>query len=702
MTSAVDLPGATCADPCSLRQAIGAANAAPGPDNITFAIGSGPVVLAIADPLPVITGPLAIEGDRQPGTEPLPRITLDGSSTPTGTHGLVAQGPIALEIDALEIRHFPGHGVLLDGTVGSSVGGTGALQGSLIHHNGLDGVAITGAAATGNRVLGTRLFDNGGLGIDLGDDGNGGGGGCPVGGPVAGVPNGGQCVTGPDPVGAGPSPQLSASFAAPAGPVRVEFFWSDDCRFDGEFVAQARELIGAVDVDQATIPWGPGSATTNSTRPLSGGFVTATVTSLSGTSDLGPCTMVEVPTDLAISPEPHPAVVVAGQPAELVVNVTNEGPVDHEAALVAIQLSSGSASITAVSASVPAACSVVDGTIGICMGVALDVGSGATVSVTLVPSGAGDLVLDVGVLESLTSVDPDPSDNRASISLTAIEDANGDGIADGLQPGGTPTGSFLDDSIVPPTSGSVVSTGGLDVLILDASDPLEGVRVIVGPGAPGTQVELSVCGGFPVFVDQGSDLTGTCGSVTIAVLTGRATVVLGDGLATVTIPADGSARVVDNGNGTFAVENLGDPLTGPAILITVDGVTSEVGAGDTVTAAAWDFAGFTHPVDNGGVLNVLKAGQAVPLKWRLLDATGAPMTNLTSAVVTVASLACSAGTTPDVLEEVAAGASALQNLGDGYYQLNWKSPKTYAGSCKTLHLDIGDGVLHDALFQFKK
>ena len=255
---------------------------------------------------------------------------------------------------------------------------------------------------------------------------------------------------------------------------------------------------------------------------------------------------------------------------------------------------------------------------------------------------------------------------------------------------------------MPPTSGSIVSTGGLEVLILDASDPLEGVRVIVGPGMPGTQVELSVCGGFPVFVDQGSDVTGTCGSVTIAVLTGKATVVLGDGLATVTVPAGGSARVVDTGDGTFAVENLGDPLTGPAILITVDGVTSEVGAGDTVTAAAWDFAGFTHPVDNGGVLNVLKAGQAVPLKWRLLDATGAPVTDLSSAVVTVASLACSAGTTPDLVEEVAAGASALQNLGDGYYQLNWKSPKAYAGSCKTLHLDIGDGVLHDALFQFKK
>jgi hypothetical protein len=50
---------------------------------------------------------------------------------------------------------------------------------------------------------------------------------------------------------------------------------------------------------------------------------------------------------------------------------------------------------------------------------------------------------------------------------------------------------------------------------------------------------------------------------------------------------------------------------------------------------------------------------------------------------------------------VVAGSSGLQNLGNGYCQLNWKSPTIYAGSCKTLHLNIG-GVTHDALFQFTK
>ncbi|MGH8628647.1 MAG: hypothetical protein ACREYC_26385, partial [Gammaproteobacteria bacterium] len=34
---------------------------------------------------------------------------------------------------------------------------------------------------------------------------------------------------------------------------------------------------------------------------------------------------------------------------------------------------------------------------------------------------------------------------------------------------------------------------------------------------------------------------------------------------------------------------------------------------------------------------------------------------------------------------------AQAGLGDGYYKFNWKSPKSYANSCKTLKLDLGQG-----------
>ncbi len=120
----------------------------------------------------------------------------------------------------------------------------------------------------------------------------------------------------------------------------------------------------------------------------------------------------------------------------------------------------------------------------------------------------------------------------------------------------------------------------------------------------------------------------------------------------------------------------------------------------------YDFVGFSQLVDINGVLNIAKAGQTIPLKFRLLDASGNPVTNLDPAKVKViaVSLACSAGMYTDQIDEYAAGVSGLQNLGNGYYQWNWKTLTSFANTCKTLKLDLGEGTgfEHTVLFQFKK
>jgi hypothetical protein len=114
------------------------------------------------------------------------------------------------------------------------------------------------------------------------------------------------------------------------------------------------------------------------------------------------------------------------------------------------------------------------------------------------------------------------------------------------------------------------------------------------------------------------------------------------------------------------------------------------------------FTGFSSPVDNPNYLNSMKAGQAVPLKWQLKDASGNPVTNLQSVTVTTTSRDCTSGVAgTDVVEEYATGSSSLQNLGGGYYQFNWASPKSYANSCKTLTLN-GVGVQQQAYFKFLK
>jgi hypothetical protein len=84
---------------------------------------------------------------------------------------------------------------------------------------------------------------------------------------------------------------------------------------------------------------------------------------------------------------------------------------------------------------------------------------------------------------------------------------------------------------------------------------------------------------------------------------------------------------------------------------------------------------FTAPVDNPDVRNIAKAGRTIPLKWRIVDAGGNPVTDLAETNMTLVALACEQGENPDPIEEHAQGTSGLQNLGDGYYQWNWKTPK---------------------------
>ena len=194
---------------------------------------------------------------------------------------------------------------------------------------------------------------------------------------------------------------------------------------------------------------------------------------------------------------------------------------------------------------------------------------------------------------------------------------------------------------------------------------------------------------------------------------------------TLTTPANGATYLLnqsiianyacqDEAGGSGLASCVGTVPNGSAI------DTSSVGAKSfTVNAAdnagnpnstsisynvVYNFSGFSSPVDIAPTLNVAKAGQAIPLKWRITDANGAPVTNLSSVTVTAASLSCSLGTTADALEEYASGDSGLQNLGDGYYQFNWKTPKTYANSCKTLKLNLGEGsgFEHTALFKFTR
>jgi hypothetical protein len=166
----------------------------------------------------------------------------------------------------------------------------------------------------------------------------------------------------------------------------------------------------------------------------------------------------------------------------------------------------------------------------------------------------------------------------------------------------------------------------------------------------------------------------------------------------------------DEGSGVAVEASLslsgGNTLGVGSFTATCSGALDNAGnPGNTAVVhynVAFLFTGFTSPVDNAPILNIAKAGQIIPLKWRLTNASGNPITNLTDVTVIATSLSCGAGTTGDLIEEYTGGNLGLQNLGDGYYQWNWKTPTSYANSCKTLSLDLGEGSEHTALFQFRR
>jgi hypothetical protein len=121
-------------------------------------------------------------------------------------------------------------------------------------------------------------------------------------------------------------------------------------------------------------------------------------------------------------------------------------------------------------------------------------------------------------------------------------------------------------------------------------------------------------------------------------------------------------------------------------------------------ALRYTFEGFFSPIENLPTVNKAKAGQTIPVKWRLTDMSGLPISDPASFVsIKSYSVDCDtlAGDPAYDIDEYAAGSSGLQYLGDGYWQFNWKTPKAYAGSCRIMKLALNDNQVYTANFTFK-
>lgn len=193
----------------SLREAVALANSRSQLTTLNFNLGGGAAPYTIAvnfagnGSWPDITAPVDINGFSETGSsanttatgvlDAAHMVALVGTNAEAGASGLTLQGHTGSTVRGLIIRNFTGPGIELNLGSGHSVqgndirnnGGAGALidasdnnliggeqpaNRNSLRSNAGDGVAIINNGR-GNQIKGNNVSSNGGLGIDLNDDG---------------------------------------------------------------------------------------------------------------------------------------------------------------------------------------------------------------------------------------------------------------------------------------------------------------------------------------------------------------------------------------------------------------------------------------------------------------------------------------------------------------------------------------------------
>ena len=165
--------------------------------------------------------------------------------------------------------------------------------------------------------------------------------------------------------------------------------------------------------------------------------------------------------------------------------------------------------------------------------------------------------------------------------------------------------------------------------------------------------------------------------------------------------ATGSTAFTIGPDGSCTGATCGAPTAGPhTVTATYNGRTDD--AVLTFTAVAgYTFTGFFQPIDNLPVVNTVKAGSGVPLKFSLSGNQGldifAPGFPASQAV------ACVGGAPEDDVEQVSTpGASGLSyDPSTDRYSYVWKTDKSWGSKCRQLVVKLKDGSSYMALFKFK-
>jgi len=304
-----------------------------------------------------------------------------------------------------------------------------------------------------------------------------------------------------------------------------------------------------------------------------------------------------------------------------------------------------------------------------------------------VASCSGPSTLGEGANQSVTGTAIDVADNSASATVSGI---NVDKTA--------PTIAFVSPSTSSWYNADVTANWSCsDALSGEVSASVSATTSGEGPAqaATGTCADIA---DNTASDTQSFMVDKTAPVVTVTGVVNGATYTLGS------VPAAGcSTTDALSGVATSAsLSSSGGPVG--SVTATCSGamdVAGNPGSASATYSVIYNWTGFFQPIDNLPVLNRVKAGSAIPVKFSLggnqglsIFAAGYPVSTVT---------ACGATATDDVETTVTAGGSSLSYdaLANQYIYV-WKTDKAWAGSCRTLTVKLTDGTIHQANFSFTK
>lgn len=253
-------------------------------------------------------------------------------------------------------------------------------------------------------------------------------------------------------------------------------------------------------------------------------------------------------------------------------------------------------------------------------------------------------------------------------------------------------------------------TGDAEV-VWEVSDLVSGVSQ--GVGCEPALVDADTTGAD--FTCSGTDMAGNTASETLTVK--RDATVPAVSFAPGS-PADGasywfgdpvptascSATDVTSGVGGCAVTGASTSVGSHTLTASATDHAGNTGtATRSYTVRSWRLEGFYRPVVLGaGVVNTVKAGSTVPLKFNVFRDT-VPMTSGIGAVFSARKVACDTGDLQDPLEEFATtgGTELRYDVAGGQWVQNWATPGSGRGSCYRVSLTTADGSITSADFRLK-